>query len=421
MLWLIIGYMFLFVFRPFEYWPTLGDYRIERVYMIVLLIVLFLWRGKRYLPHAINNAILLFLGIMLVSSVWAFSTGDAYRATFDYFKLVVFYFVILLTIKDERQLKAFVIAYIAVMFLYVGKSAWEFFVHGRYVYTMGIKRMPGIDITYGDPNSFAASIAYSLPFFWALVKYRLESPALRAMLWAYGIVAAVSIVSSGSRSGMVTSLLFLTLVLFGTSRKITGFTLLLVLLAFVWNVMPLDYQQRFKSAFFRGVGPAAADVSAQGRLAGLKQGYKMFTNSPLLGIGPGNFKYGWDHVAVGMSSHNLYGELMGETGGLGFLAFFFLVLLIVKTHRSIIDGATRFLTVQANAPPASVNTMRLLRLTSTASVQTIVLLLFNGNFGHNLYRYNWLWVGAIGVLSIHFLRRELQQSGAQRTPRAAPL
>lgn len=412
MLWLVIGYMFLFVFRPFEYWPTLGDYRIERVYMIFLLIVLFLWRGKRYLSHSINNVILLFLAVMVVSSVWAFSAADAYRATFDYFKLVVFYFVILLTIKDERQLKAFVIAYIAVMFLYVGKSAWEFFIHDRYTWRMDIRRMSGIDITYGDPNSFAASIAYSLPFFWALVKYRLKHPAMRALLWGYGIIAVVSIVYSGSRSGMVTALLFLTLVLFGTSRKITGFTLLLALLAFVWNVMPLEYQQRFKSAFFRGVGPAAADVSAQGRLAGLKQGYKMFTNSPLLGIGPGNFKYGWDHVAVGPSAHNLYGELMGETGGVGFLAFFTLVILIIRTHRKIIDQSLRFLAAHANAPPASVTTMRLLFLISAASVQTVVLLLFNGNFGHNLYRYNWLWVGAIGVLSVHFMGQELKRHGA---------
>ncbi|MEW5746948.1 MAG: O-antigen ligase family protein [Nitrospirota bacterium] len=415
MLWLVIGYMFLFVFRPFEYWPVLGTYRIERVYMIALLVVLFLWQGKRHLTHSINNSILFFLGVMVVSSVWAFSTDDAYQATFDYFKLVVFYFVIVLTIRDERQLKIFMVAYIAVLFLYVGKSAWEFFVHGRYVYNMGIKRMPGLDTTYGDPNAFAASIAYSLPFLWALIKYRFEQPLIRKMLWAYALLAGVCIIATGSRSGMVTSLLFLLLVFFSTSRKVTGVTLLLALLAFVWNVMPLDYQQRFKSAFFRGVAPQAqaADASAQGRLESLKQGIKMFMESPLLGIGPGNFKYGWDHAPVGPSAHNLYGELLGETGVMGLLVFSALVILIVRTHRTIIERATLFLTVHAaNAPPASVDNMRLLRLLSSASVQVVVLLLFNGNFGRNLYRYNWLWIGAIAVLSFHFLNQELKRSGA---------
>lgn len=419
MLWLVIGYLFLFVFRPFEYWPVLGEFRIERIYMLCLLVILFLWRQRRYIAHPINNSIIFFLIVLVVSSVLSFSWTDAYKATFDYFKLVVFYFVILLTIRDERQLKLFIIAYLAVMFLYVGKSAWEFFLHDRYTWRMGIKRLGGIDTSYGDPNAFAASIAYSLPFLWAMLKYKVRNPLVRKMLWTYGIVAGVSIVFTGSRSGMVTTLLFFMLVLFGTSRKITGVTLLLVLLAFVWNFMPLEYQSRFKSAFVKGAASKDAEVSAQGRLAGLKQGIKMFSNNPLLGIGPGNFKYGWDDRPIGMSAHNLYGELLGETGGAGFLAFFILVVLIVKTHRKVAEKAHELLgSASPHSPPvlpAKADKARLLQLVSTASVQAIILLLFNGNFGHNLYRYNWLWIGAIGVLSLHFLKDEFDKAGAPRT------
>ena len=34
MRWLLIGYMFLFIDRPFEVWPWLGDLHIERLYML---------------------------------------------------------------------------------------------------------------------------------------------------------------------------------------------------------------------------------------------------------------------------------------------------------------------------------------------------------------------------------------------------
>ncbi len=37
--------------------------------------------------------------------------------------------------------------------------------YDRFIYRMGTKRMIGIDKTYGDPNSFAASIATLFLFF----------------------------------------------------------------------------------------------------------------------------------------------------------------------------------------------------------------------------------------------------------------
>ena len=35
MRWLLIGYMFLFIDRPFEVWPWLGDLHVERIYMLL--------------------------------------------------------------------------------------------------------------------------------------------------------------------------------------------------------------------------------------------------------------------------------------------------------------------------------------------------------------------------------------------------
>ena len=37
--WLLVGYMFLFIDRPFEVWPWLGDLHVERVYMLFTLAV----------------------------------------------------------------------------------------------------------------------------------------------------------------------------------------------------------------------------------------------------------------------------------------------------------------------------------------------------------------------------------------------
>ena len=65
MFWLVVGYLFLFIFRPYEFWPILGYFHIERMYMIFLLAALLLWPQKRYIEHPINRVLILFF---LVSS-----------------------------------------------------------------------------------------------------------------------------------------------------------------------------------------------------------------------------------------------------------------------------------------------------------------------------------------------------------------
>lgn len=411
MFWFVIGYMFLFIFRPFEYWPVLGEYHIERIYMLCLMTSVFLWREKRYIPHPINKAVLLFFAIMLISAATAFDQNAAFTEVFDYFKLIVFYFIVALTIRDERELKNFIFAFLIIMFLYVGKSAWEFFIHDRYVYRMGIKRMTGVDITYGDPNAFAASIVYSLPFLWAMIKCQLENRWIKIMLWAYGILAPVCILYTGSRSGMVTSLLFFVLIWFYTSKKLLGLVLLSLLLMVTWVNMPESYKIRFESIFVHGIaekaGQKGADDSARGRIEGLKMGIKTFKSYPLLGIGPANFKYAWAGATgevIGWSAHNLYGQLLGELGGLGFISFSILVGLILKTHYGVKKEVSLFLQKKKDEiTNDEARDLLLLQYISIASIQAIILLLFNGNFGHNLYRYLWLWIGAIGVLSTQFI------------------
>ncbi len=405
MIYLLAGYMFLFIFRPFEYWPELAEWRIERLYMIFLMISVFFWKGKRYVPHSINRKIVFFLAVMFLSSLMALNAAQALDSTYDYFKIVVFYVLVVLTVRNEEDLQKFIMAYLAVMFVYVGKSAWEFFIHDRYIWRMGIRRMVGVDLTYGDPNAFAASIAYSLPFLWAMIRLGHPSRWVRKSLWAYGILGIVCIIFTGSRSGMVTCLFFLLLLWWESSKKFAGSLMLIGVLALGWNYMPDDLQGRFLSIFVEGVGPAAesAEASAEGRIAGLKQGIRLFKENPLLGVGPNNFKLTWKDKT---NPHNLYGQALGELGGLGFLAFGGLVWCIYRTqkkNRKIIDE---------QLGDHSGENDQLLRYTAIASMQAILLLLFNGNFGHNLYRYNWLWIGAIAVLTSLFLKERASKENA---------
>ena len=56
MVWLLGGYMWLFIHRPFEFWTFLGDLRIERVYMIYLLAVWAVYPNKTWVPNRLHTA-----------------------------------------------------------------------------------------------------------------------------------------------------------------------------------------------------------------------------------------------------------------------------------------------------------------------------------------------------------------------------
>src|SRR5687767_11237420 len=103
MIWLLIGYMCLFVHRPFEVWPSLGEMRLERVYVLATLPVWLLTSGKGWMPNRLHFAFFAFAGVLLLS--WTASPwGDACLLTVEnYFKLLVFYVLLVTVIRDEQN------------------------------------------------------------------------------------------------------------------------------------------------------------------------------------------------------------------------------------------------------------------------------------------------------------------------------
>ena len=64
MIYLLIGYMWLFIHRPFEVWPWMAELRIERVYMLIT-IAYWLTQPKSWASNRINKGV----GLLVVSFV----------------------------------------------------------------------------------------------------------------------------------------------------------------------------------------------------------------------------------------------------------------------------------------------------------------------------------------------------------------
>ncbi len=405
--WLLIGYMFLFIDRPFEVWPWLGDLHVERLYMLFTLAVWAVYPKKRFLPNSQHAAYFAFATAVLFA--WAVSPWNAYGQPIveDWLKIVVFYCLLVTCVYDEAGLKRVAVGFLSVMGLYLLHSFREY-LGGRHTYRMGIARMIGVDTTLGDPNSFGASIIFALPIVVALWKSEVGGRLGRWLLTGYVGLSSLCILLTGSRGSLIGLLVWFTIIIWRTkyrTKALAGFVIAAPL-AFV--ALPESLQTRFETIINPEVGPKNAQESGEGRIKGLTTGLQLWANNPLAGIGPGAWRPA-THSKI--ESHNLYGQLVGETGTLGLFGFLAILYCSWKNLRYIRR-------VRRDMPHCENDLIFTLpRAVGTA----LFLLLFMGNFGHNLFRFTWLWYGGFLIIARYCVARRVANWEPEPEPQAEEL
>lgn len=396
--WLLIGYMFLFIDRPFEVWTWLGDLHIERMYMLLTLTAWAIYPGKRWLPNGQHVGYTLFAFAVL--ACWAISpwAERSQPVVEDYFKIVVFYVLLVTSVRDEEGLKRMVVGFVAVMGIYLTHSLREY-IGGRHTYRMGIARMIGVDSTLGDPNSFGAGIVYALPFVTALWRADVGGRRGRWLLAGYAGLSVLCILLTGSRGSLIGLGVWGALLLLRVRR---GWLWLLAAAAVapaVFVALPESLQTRFETIVNPEAGPKEAQTSGEGRIQGLFMGFELWAASPLTGVGPGAWR---PATRSPIESHNLYGQLVGEMGTLGAVSFavvltgFWVNLRRVRAVRRAYPEWENDLIFQV----------------AGAAGTGLFLLLFMGNFGHNLFRFTWLWYGGFLIIADHCARLRLAEPEA---------
>jgi hypothetical protein len=393
MQYLLIGYMFLFIDRPFEVWPWLGDLHIERIYMLFTLGAWAVYPNKRWLNNSQHAAYIAFAFAVIICWLMSPFAEQGQPIVEDWFKIIVFYFVVVTTVHDEEGLKQIVLGFMVVMALYLLHSFREY-LGGRYKFRMGIPRMVGVDDTLGDPNSFGASIVFALPIVVAIWKTKFGGTVGRLMLIGYVGLSSLCILLTGSRSSLLGLLVWFSLIIWRTRYRFLALSLFVAAAPLAFFALPEELQTRFETIVNPEVGPANAQESSQGRVQGLLTGIQLLQTNPLNGVGPGAWR-----PATGspIESHNLYGQVMGELGFLGIATFLSLLVCYWINLKAMKRLRNQF--------PDWENDL-LFTLPSAIGV-AVLLLLFMGNFGHNLFRFTWLWYGGFLIIARHCAERRI--------------
>ncbi len=394
--WPFIGlvfYLIIFYFRPQEIWFP-GIVGLEKAFGIAMLILTLLkLKLKDNFQFKITNihiGIIAFMVIALINVVFSFWITRSWDIWVQLFKLFIVFFCVAHLIDNEKQFRFFIILTILGTAFHASSAVINYY-NGIRELEMGIERAFGMDTSYGDPNSLAATIVYTLPLIFYY--FQKKSPAyIKISLAVISLISLWCVILTGSRTGMAGVLVFFMLVLWEGKHKLRNFLLIALSVMVIWSIMPAQYQHRFESIDNLNTqdDPTGAATSAESRFKFLGYAFDMLMDRPLFGYGLGNFPTarGMIYHSVWMQSHTLPAQIMSEMGLTGIIVFTLWMVFLFGSIKKL----RRYFTV--------VDNKFMLNMTLAMKCH-LLLMFFMGLGGHNLLRYNWFIISAVLVLLLN--------------------
>lgn len=303
--------------------PFINLNRVLGVLLLLSIAHQFGAKKKRIRFDSLTLTVMLYFFIVLLST--AFSPDGSRSADFLrlYVRAVLLFFFIGSVIDNEEWLRRYIHVILATGVVAVFTSLYTLMVNPQSARAVGLFGFTT------DPNFFGCLLVCLLPLAMFCIE---ESRELErklyyiavSFLFLYGIMLTFS---RGAFIGLIAVIVYLAISK-KISRKSVAAFLPLLLLAFA--LVPMQYWRRMATIItFFGSGHATITTDLENivrRFDYLKAGVGIFSDFPILGIGVENFPLFYPAYAppgadISMRSpHNLYLQLLVETGVLGFAA-----------------------------------------------------------------------------------------------------
>ncbi|MCJ7508814.1 MAG: O-antigen ligase family protein [candidate division Zixibacteria bacterium] len=403
----LLIYFATFVVQPGALFPALSVLHVERIFGVLVLLSMLLKIKFRktqlsFVHNPINYILLAFLAVMGLSVFTSFWPTQSVNATIDFAKILVFYFLIVNLLNDQKRLRIFIWEYI-LLIGWVAVSSLEGYFSGNIQFAQGIERAQGI--TGSDPNSLAVTLALAAPFIWYILFVE-KSRWLKLLSIGVLIASLYTIILTGSRSAILGLVTIVFLVWIRSRRKFVSLIIALLIVTITWIVMPEQYKGRYKTILSSTHGEI--DDSSQGRINAWKAGMEMFFDRPFLGVGVGAFgtAHATSYTPEGkprswLKAHNTYVQLLAELGILGTIIF---VILIYNIIRQNIKVEKKIL--------SQIKVKDWNYYLSIAMMTSLGCLFVTGIFGHSLYRFNWYLIAALTVVLVRLSTEIIEQRGS---------
>jgi hypothetical protein len=379
--WAVAGYMVMVYCKIAEYYPFFAAMEGELVFGVAILIRVLLSRGAgarlslSYNP--VNKYLLWFALSICISFAFAIDYEFSWEnGVYQYIKVLFLYLMIVGSVESEKDLRVFIWLFVA-MYVYLTYEPVYGLIYGvggkEYMYGTNYVAEKGIlsgHVALANNMNEMIPIAF---FLFLSVGKKWKVLALVPL-----VIFVVGVIGSGSRGGVVGFMAFAaTLVFFSKNRAKTAMILgTAVLILLVGS-------GRMSSTYSR-IGSS----SAEGRLMGLIHGIEMVrVKYRLFGVGPGCYRLARSrYFGYTMDAHNLYGELIGELGIPGTIAW---VLFIVQVFKNLQHSRARL--------GGGVGKKEFIHQLTMGLLVSLVVRLFISMASHGLDFFYWYVVGALSM------------------------
>lgn len=377
------------------------------VAIILLIAISMSETARKNLFAAFQNgawkALVVFITIAFISIPFSVWPGHAFGQFVDFFKLFLFCIMIVSCIRTEDELNKYILVFIVCM-LYVAYGPLQNYLEGILVADLSgsstVYRLESPILFYRNPNVLAITLLQCLPFIYYRLAYKgIFKEKLKSSLWLACIAFMLFIViATGSRGGFIVLAGLGFFISYRSKYRKLAIMTGIVLAVLVWSMMSEDFQQRYSTISELG----ASDKSASDRILGLKHGFRMLLENPLLGVGVGSYPVArWRMFESSLWAHNLPGQLMGELGILGTVTFVIFIFKCFKNTRE-----SREILV-AHGLQKSLVYYQILALEASLFGQII-----NGIGQHSLYLFGFYVSGALSVVLLRIAGNKAEEMQA---------
>ena len=323
---LICVYVTVLLLRPQEWYGPVKDYQLVNIIAIPTILIAFIQQSKSkggsfFLRNRFSQAMLgLFASVMLSQLVRLRISGalDAFK---DFGKIVILFYLVAILVNTPRRVRimmwviigsSMILAYHTYLQVQTGHGFGNIEPYGSY--DTGDFRVIGSGI-FADPNDFAMLYLMAMPFAFCLLT---AGGAIASKLLLLGSLPPMVYVLyyTQSRGGFIGFCAML-IAYFWTATK--NLMIRVFLLIALLSVIAFFGPERARGAYVEG--------SASGRVVEWGVGIRMLKESPLFGYGYSR----WADYSGGMAAHNSLVNCFGELGLIGYICWFSLCLLIVKS------------------------------------------------------------------------------------------
>lgn len=294
------------------------------VLLISLLLVLQSEKLKGKANNTIWKSFIFLIAYIFISLPLVEWPGSVIKLNMQIFiKGAVFFVFTIFIVDTEKRLKILIFSFLSCqifrvfepLYLNITQGYWgdnTYWGKGEFV-----NRLAGAPADVINPNELGFVIVTIIPY---LHYFLWQGSRFSKLLYLILIpILAYALILTMSRGAFLALVVVIVIIFKESNHKIIMIVILFIALVCTWGGMSNVHQERYRS-ILGGEGKQAA--TAEGRIDGIIEEFKLGFSKPLAGYGLGTTPEAKANlIGRRQASHNLYAELLIELGVLGFVIF----------------------------------------------------------------------------------------------------